>query len=351
VRYWIVSFLLLIGAIGLGLYMAQDTGYVLLAYRHWTVETSLWTAVGCLVLSFLVCFIVLRSFLGLLHIPRSIRQFRKVRAYRKSLELNTAAFCAMIEGDATEAEALSLRAAELIQQPLMSYLIAAKAAQQQSAYHRRDQYLQEAYASVPKFSMAVAITQGTLEMESGQPEVALKTMQYWNEQYPRHRHLLTLLKTTAQQLQDWALLHQLLPALRRYKIESSEQLDALEKNIYSHWIITAAQQSQQMLIETWRTIPRRFRQEMTLLKLYTAYLIHYENYDQAIMLIEGALKRHWDSELARVYTDAQSTIPLASYHFSFQISAPKQHTLSGSALIEYSLLNNPLLFVKSLVVN
>ena len=40
--------------------MTQDIGYVLVVYRHWSIETTLWVAASSLIILFLLLYIISR---------------------------------------------------------------------------------------------------------------------------------------------------------------------------------------------------------------------------------------------------------------------------------------------------
>ena len=62
--------------------------------------------------------------------------------------------------------------------PLINYLGAAKAAQEQGAFERRDNLLQKAYRVAPEADLAIGLTQAELEIEQHQFEHAMATLNH-----------------------------------------------------------------------------------------------------------------------------------------------------------------------------
>lgn len=72
-RRVIFYFIILVLAIWVGLRIHADSGYVLISYGHWTIETSLWFALLALIITLsLIHFIILISRKGLL-LPSRLR--------------------------------------------------------------------------------------------------------------------------------------------------------------------------------------------------------------------------------------------------------------------------------------
>ncbi len=288
--------------------MAQDSGYVLIAYQHWTIEASLWVACLVFILFFLLCYVCIRSLSTLFHIPKYMRRFQKMRACIKRHEWHMSGFCAGAEGRFSTAEKIFIRALKLHHTSVMTYLLAAEAAHKQQAYERRDDYLRAAYEGPKKFKLAVAMTQARLFIDSGQEAVAFEILQSWYKQYPKHPYLLTLLQKVVQRREDWEQLYVLLPALYRYRVAPIESLHRLEKKMYLHRIDQAGKHSLSTLMQVWQSAPSHVQQEIACLDLWIIYLLRYQQVDKAMAWIESTMKKKWHAVLARRYAAIQGTI-------------------------------------------
>ena len=129
-RLALLLLLVVAGAAALGMAIAQNAGYVLVAYQGFRFEASLWATLGLIVVIWAL-FYGLRFLLGLLLgslglvNPWSGRN--RTRRARLSAEQG---FMDLQEGRWLRAQRHLQRAAEGSEQPLMYYLGAARAAQQ-----------------------------------------------------------------------------------------------------------------------------------------------------------------------------------------------------------------------------
>ena len=83
-------FIVLLIAIGLGFLIHKDPGYVMVSYDHWVIATSIWVAVACCLLGFVIFYFFLRLFINLFAIPKKLkrrRQWRNAKKYRKYMML------------------------------------------------------------------------------------------------------------------------------------------------------------------------------------------------------------------------------------------------------------------------
>ena len=91
-------------------------------------------------------------------------RFRREHQLYSKTQLGLAA---LIEGRWKKAERLLLAGANKTIEPLINYLAAAKAAQEQGAHDRRDLYIHKAYQLVPHAELAIGLMQAELEFKQG----------------------------------------------------------------------------------------------------------------------------------------------------------------------------------------
>lgn len=302
-KYLIALFVLLLLFVWLGLEVTQDIGYVLIVYRHWSIETTLWVAAISFMILFILLYIIFRLLGRTIQILKNLKRWRKMRQYRQGRRLTTQGLCELAEGRWQRAEQTLMKASKITKSPLVNYLGAAEAANAQQAYERRDNYLRTARATTRGSGIAVAVglTQAQLQINSNQLAQALATLQHLNRVHAHHPYTLELLKRVYLKLQDWQNLRGLLPSLRKYKRESLETLDTLEKNIYVNLLVEAHRKGKQSLLETWGSFSRRFHQDPELINVYTHSLVKYDEADKATPLIESVLKKQWNAALVTTY--------------------------------------------------
>ncbi|WP_304985702.1 heme biosynthesis HemY N-terminal domain-containing protein [Coxiella-like endosymbiont] len=290
-KFLILLFLLLLLSLWLGLEMAQDTGYVLIIYHHWSIETTLWVALISLIVLFLFLYFIFRLLRRAIHLSKNMQRWRKMRLYRRGRHLTNTGLFELAKGRWQRAEQTLTKSAKMIRSPLINYLSAAQAANAQQAYERRDNYLRLAHATTKGSAIAVGLTQAQLQICNHQWEQALATLQHLDQKDSHHEYTLKLLKQVYLKLQDWQNLRLLFPGLRKFKVEPPETLSALEKETYINLLAEAYQKGKQPLIKAWESLPRHFQQDVDLIEPYTRYLITLNEADRAIPLIEHTLKK------------------------------------------------------------
>src|SRR5690606_34064204 len=118
----------------------------------------------------------------------------------------------LIEGRFRKAEKLLLAGVKRSIEPLMNYLAAAKAAQEQKEFARRDAYIRKAYVVEPKAELVISLTAAELRFENHELQEALIILNRLRESHPRHPRVLTLLEKIYIRMGDFEGLRQLLPA-------------------------------------------------------------------------------------------------------------------------------------------
>ena len=303
----IFGFIILLIAVGLGFLIHKDPGYLLISYANWRIETSLWVAVIAIILTFLILYFLIRLIHQTTTLSHKFKRWSQLRNERKARTMTNQGLCELAEGNWQHAETKLSKAATNSNTPLINYLAAARAAQEQAAYDRRDDYLRKAHETTTGTALAVGLTQAQLQINSKQWEQALATLKHLNQITPHHKYVLKLLKRTYLELQDWSQLLMLLPALTKYKVLSTSELNHLEEKVYLALLKNAARSSDNQALETiWDKIPKNWKSHPPIVTIYTGTLIERNQDATAIIVIEQALKKNWDPSLVKNYGLATS---------------------------------------------
>jgi HemY protein len=309
-RFYLLLLVLaaIVGLTLLGLAIAQHQGYVLLAYKGFRYESSLWAFVALLLALWLLLYLLkllLRlglTSLGLVNPWSGLHRTRRVRL------ASALGFVDLAEGRWTQALRHLRRAAQSEAQPLMYYLGAARAAQQLGRVEESDALLEAVLARPPQAEPAIALTHAELQLARGQAAAALDTLQAMRERHPQHHQLLRQLQRLYLQEQDWSGLLGLLPELRKQRVLGAAELAEVERQAWRgrlHRIGQASEQSPearlQALQEAWQQLPATHRQEPATLAVYAEQLRSLGAQDQAEALLAATLKRQYDSTLVRLY--------------------------------------------------
>ncbi len=298
---------LALGAIGAH-WLLGDQGYVLVDVRGWTLETS----VPGLVIALVLLYVLIRLLSWLFRAPRRMGQaVGEYRARRAQRHLDHA-FAAIAEGQWGRGEKLLGRAARG-PASLAGYLAAARAAQEQQAVERRDEWLRLAYEADPSATPAVLLTQAELQLDYGQLEEALATLRQLEQRNATHPRGLVLQARVLERLGDWAALDALLPRLRSAKVLDAEVLAQLEVRVAQASLEGAADAA--ALEQAWKALGRKLRQRPEMVESYARNGVRRGASAQVEAVLRKALKSSWSASLVTLYgrlETADSTTQLAT---------------------------------------
>lgn len=296
------SLVALLVAVFIGSLAGSDTGYVVMTLAGWTIQTSATLFVIVLFLGFIVLYFLSRSLMRFIEMPEDIRKWRLHRRQRRAEKYLTDGLINMTEGNWKKAERDFKRAAPYGRSPYISYLYAARAAQEQGAIERRDDLLKLAYQNNPDASMAVGITQAELQLEQKQTEQALATLKHLQNKQPEQAQVKQLLIDTYTDLQDWQSMLKLIPAVEKIGIYSREEIEAKQLEAYAGLMKKAGSlKNLDKLNEVWASIPKKLKQHFYLIEVYVGERLRFDNTEDCEELLRSALKKQWDGILIRLY--------------------------------------------------
>lgn len=305
--------LLLLLAVAVGLYLLSlaieaDRGYVLFAYKGFRYQSGLWAFLGLLLAVVLVYYLgkwLLRLLLSSTRLANPWSRLHRNRRVRLASEQG---MLDLAEGRWARAQRQLTRAAEADSQPLMFYLGAARAANKLGQHEQSDALLEQALNRQPQAELAIALTHAELQRSRGDMDAALDTLQAMHERYPGHHLVLRQLQRLYLQRQDWSALLGLLPELRKEKALPAAELDELERETWRGRLGEAGLAGQgqgetalQPLTQAWQQLSAPLRQEPELIAAYVEQLRRLGAQEEAEEVLRSALKRGYDSRLARFY--------------------------------------------------
>lgn len=306
-RLLVALVIALAAAVGLTRIVQQDPGHVLVSYGGYTVEGTLAVFVAALVAAFFVAYLVSRLFVYLYGAPRRFRQWREKRAAEQARKDLVRGLVLMAEGKWSQAEHRLADHAGHAETPLLNYLGAARAAQLQRAYDRRDRYLNNAARSTPDARLAVGLTQAELQYDHGQMEQALATLDALSSQVPRHPQVLRLLALTHESLGNWPELGKLVDRLHRQRVLEPANQQRLERTVHRHQL--EEPDDAEELQQIWDSLPARSRKDIALVEVYAWRLMKTGAHETAEKLIRRTLDRQWNDDLCEIYGRLQHTDP------------------------------------------
>jgi HemY protein len=306
-RLYVIVFFVIAAAAALGLAIAEHAGYVLVAYKSFRFESSLWATLALVAVLWLLIWGV-KALIGLVLASSGVvnpwssrNRSRRVQVAIEHGQLDLA------EGRWASAQRHLQRAAEAERQPLLYYLGAARAANEQGHYEQSDNLLERALERQPQAELAIALNHAQLQTDRGDTDGALATLQAMHERHPHNAQTLRQLQRLHQQRGDWSAVIRLLPELRKDKVLPAPELAELERRAWGANLSLAAQREEdgsvglQSLDRAWQQLTSAQRQEPQLVLAYAEQLRQLGAQVEAEEVLRTALKRQYNSHLARLY--------------------------------------------------
>jgi HemY protein len=308
VYLWLMVLLAIAALTLLGLAIVEHQGYVLVAYKGFRYESSLWVFIAVLLLVWLLLYLIKLTLRLSLTSAGLVNPWSGLHRNRRARMASELGFVDLAEGRWARALRHLRRAAESEAQPLMYYLGAARAAQQLGQIEESDALLEAALERQPKAELAIALTHAELQQARGQSADALQTLQVMRERHPQHHQVLRQLQMLYLHEQDWSGLLGLLPELRKQGALGAAELAEVTRQAWCGRLRSLGQAEDnsreerlQALADAWQRLSAAQRQETGILAVYAEQLRNLGSEAQAEELLAAALKRQYDSGLVRLY--------------------------------------------------
>lgn len=289
---------------GFAMYTQQDIGFINIGFGDYKLETSL-LVFGSALLAALFCFLLLFRILSLF--KKAVDYFgtrRKTRLAEKARDALSNGLIELAEGRFDKAEKLLLQQVKHSDNALLAYLAAARAAQQQGAHERRDEYLRKAHENTPTAEIAIGLTKAELQLAHGQHEQALATLTHLYQLAPRHAYVLTLLGKTYQRLSDWTKLKDLLLDIKKQGILSTDKNLELEVETWQGLLSNhSSLQNYEQLAECWNSVPHHLKTIPDMVEHYARILIKTGASGEAEEVLRQYLNSAWHESTIILYSE------------------------------------------------
>ncbi len=299
-----VALLVLLTALVLGglvgVLMARDPGYVMVAYDQMALETSLWFALLVLVLAYVLIRAATLLTVRLVRGGGSLKDWHQRRRTRTAREQTVKGLLLMAEARWAEARKLLESSADNAPSPLINYLNAARAAHEMGDTRGRNALLRaahESHESTPGARFAVGLTQAELQCAEGRWEQCLATVLELRRQSPRHPQVLRMLVLCYQRLEDWQAILELVPDLKKQHVMPEPELRALQVTAWRGRLGHAGDD----LPELWKSVPKELRRDAELVAVFVGTLLAAGRAGEAELRVREALEQSWNGELVHLY--------------------------------------------------
>jgi len=283
----------------LGNLIVKDAGYVLLSYDGTSLQTSLWVFLGALAILLLVIQGLWRSVRMLLLSGGIWSNWRTQQRLSKAHDHTSRGITSLIEGHWQRAQSYFLRGVDNSALPLVNYLGAARAAQEQGDIEKRDELVQLAKEHVDGSELAVGISLARFQIDIQAWESAASTL----SQLRRNSLVLELLVKVYAELNDWRSCKELLPELK--KSVARERYAELEESIWRSLfnqliaddVPARNEESLDQIRALWKEGSAELRKDSDMLIAYASSLVKSGAKAEAEEAVRKALKSQWQESL------------------------------------------------------
>ena len=303
-KLFLIALFALLLAAGAAVAIQYDSGYVLIAYGHTTIEMTLWIAVAVLLILLGLGWLLFSLLRRGAKLSDRLGNFRGGQQQRRS-ERGVIAYS---RGQWLQARRLLLSPASS-PKPLINYLLAARASQQLNDSRGIDEALDAAAQRNRASEKAAELLRAELQLDRGQYAEALNTLDGLRRK-DRDPAVTLLLVRAYRGLNDASSLRALLPELRKRKLMSESaitelELDALRGELQS--LRSAGDVG--ALLQWWKELGRNRATHGALLQEMIPALLSLGNSEDALKLLRAALKQQWQEELVVLYAGVPADKP------------------------------------------
>ena len=283
-------------------FLLQDAGYVLISFQGYRIEFS----VPMMIFLLSIAYLLIRLIFRVIQAPKKLGEAAGRIRQRRANKHFTRGLIEMAEGNWARGERMLTRGIRNSETPMLNYLAAARAAQNQGQHQRRDRWLEMAKEQMPDSAGAVLLAQAGFQIDEKQYADALRTLAKLPGGQGQALELKTLIY---RRTGDWGGIKKLLPALRR-RGKKSETLTGLEQQAFGGLMQQAASKKDTTMLDSlWKEMPGRLRSDLAILRAYFGGLIAAGRHGLEARL-RKAIKAGWDARLIELY--GQLETPAAS---------------------------------------
>ena len=276
----------------------SNIGEVSLRWDVWQVDTSVSFALSIIVIGLVLMYLLMRSWLWLVNIPRAWRNRKQLKRYQQAENSLAKGLIAQETSDWSQAEKHLVKTAKLSQNGLMHYLTAAKMASMQQADQRRDQYLTQARLEYPEQGLTIGLVESRLLTEKD-PALATVILAELHNQYPKHRVVMQEYVKLLRQLKQLNRLRELMPTIKKISGLSRQDLAQLETDVLALQFAQAADFTEVEM--QWQGLTTKQKLDPQIMVEYIKAGIKAEQLNGLSEWVEKALRTQWDEGLVYYY--------------------------------------------------
>ena len=288
--------------------MSSDPGYVLIAFRDATLETSVWFAAATLGATALMVWAVaflLRKTMRSANAVGAWNASRRQRSLRSKAQQG-----AMLLAEARWQEAVrALPAPGEAEASLLDCFAAARAANEAGDAAMRDRILERTVETNPDAAFVANLMRSELQQAGGEWRASVETLDALQAQAPRHPLVAARLFQAHRALGEWDRVAELAPSLPD-DLDVDTQVAVWRSRLASIDGDDAAKRAQ----AAWKSVPKALKEDESLVLAYVDVLARHDANAEAEAVLRRGIKGRWRDAWARRYgtVDGQAEGMLAT---------------------------------------
>jgi HemY protein len=211
----------------------------------------------------------------------------------------------LVDGELEKAERLLAAAGEEGDWPLVAWLLAAEAAQEQDKVDVSQQYLEQASAD-RRGRLVAGLMKARFALDDGHPEQARSELKVLADMAPRNKRILNTYAEVLERQKDWQTLCGLMPRLKRAFGENDQA--RRERKAWLAWLQETARKPgfndadsrREELRKLWKDVPVRLKNDPAMVARYAGFLAQLGGGRGALNLVREQLDSQWDDRLPPV---------------------------------------------------
>jgi HemY protein len=284
-----------------------DAGYVAISFLGVLVEMSVITLILLVLAAYFALWLLIRT-LRARKLRREAQVARRQQRARNDLARGV---LELAEGNWPTAEITVTRSARENAQPVVNYLIAARAADLQGAHERRAGWLRMAREAAPAEVAPVLVTQAEIQLKHKQLDAARTTLQELDASGQQNPRGLLLLARLYRQLGQFEKLRALEPKLRGARRIRPGAVDELMDQAYLEMLRVAAESGDPGRLErAWNDASKPATRRPEIVLAYARGAMKCRNHAAAEEVLREFLDHEWNESLAAAYGELELPEPL-----------------------------------------
>ena len=289
-----------------------DPGYLLIAFRNYTFETSLFAVLISSVLIYSLMRI-LKLVVRWLDLPR-LKLLRAKELYDQNREdkvhnATTDAYIQLYLGNWTASQKLLKKILRARDASIVDYLAASYATFKIDELEKWSRHLDDAQEKFPAQKPVIALVRAQFLFETGRISEAKSILDTLNKKSPQDLRLMILLKHYYVKTEEWASLEILLPQLEKNNLIEQKELEALNVRCLKEKIRGLADEilsgndwiSKKALLSIWKKAPAGLTTNVELVRFYVNALIKIGDNSEALKVVEQIISKEWSDQLVLFY--------------------------------------------------